>query len=105
MDSWWNKRTDRTLLQIFAPKPAPDGPQWISRWPMCERMGWACLNASSVPPTRKDKVPALAPVAPSKCEPFCMRKNIFVTSGNGCIDHTCTSCIDILGYITRNCDV
>jgi len=53
-----------TLLQILAASPAPDGPQWMIRLPMSARMGWASLKDSSDPPTRKESVPAWAPVTP-----------------------------------------
>lgn len=53
------------LLHIFATSPAPAGPQWMIRLPMCARNGAAASNASSVPPTRKESVPALAPVTPA----------------------------------------
>lgn len=53
------------LLQIFATSPDPAGPQWMILRPMCARSGDASANASPVPPTRNESVPALAPVTPA----------------------------------------
>lgn len=54
------------LLHIFAARPDPAGPQWIMRWPMSASIGEERPNDCLLPPTRKDNVPALAPVTPEK---------------------------------------
>lgn len=56
----------RTLLHILAPRPDPEGPQWMIRFPICESTGCDNWKASSVPPTRNESVAALAPVTPEK---------------------------------------
>jgi hypothetical protein len=53
------------LLQILAPKPEPArGPQWMMRRPMWIRIGTARSKVGMGPPTRKERVPALAPATP-----------------------------------------
>lgn len=54
------------LFIILAASPDPDGPQWIIRAPIRDKVADAEVNALSVPPQRNDKVPAFAPVTPSK---------------------------------------
>lgn len=54
-----------TLLHIFAPRPAPEGPQCIIRCPIKVKIFSDRWNDVSVPPTRNDKVPAFAPVTPN----------------------------------------
>ena len=53
------------LLAILAACPVPFAPAWITALPMLLRIGCARANASSLPPTMKVSVPALAaPIPP-----------------------------------------
>lgn len=76
------------------------------RWPIRDKVGNANLNESSVPPTKKDKVPAVAPATPAKenisRHTFSSKPSKALTARDGSVYHLCACFADVRCDFTGN---